>query len=243
MKGAGTNIKMKHSIEFKVYGDYALFTDPLTKIGGEKFSYSVPTYEALRGILESIYWKPTFIWVVDECRIMNRIQTEAKGIRPINYNGGNDLANYTYLKKVEYQVRAHMEWNENYPDLKQDRNEKKHYAMFERALEKGGRRDIFLGTRECQGYVEPCEFASGIGYYDGDDLSFGIMYHGITYPNQAVRENEKNQITTRLWNATMKNGILTFPHPEDCPIRKSGPTESIKPFSKANVTFVESEEL
>ena len=37
---------MKHSnsIEFKVYGKYALFTDPLTKTGGEKFTYRVPTY-------------------------------------------------------------------------------------------------------------------------------------------------------------------------------------------------------
>lgn len=40
---------MKNQIEFEVYGDYALFTDPLTKIGGEKLSYSVPTYEALKG--------------------------------------------------------------------------------------------------------------------------------------------------------------------------------------------------
>lgn len=234
---------MFNRVELKVYGDYALFTDPLTKIGGEKFSYSVPTYEALRGIMESVYWKPTLIWVIDECRVMNRIKTEPKGIRPLNYTGGNDLANYTYLKDVEYQIKAHMEWNENYPELAEDRNEGKHYEIFKRCLEKGGRRDVFLGTRECQAYVEPCVFGSGEGYYDNTDLSFGIMYHGLTYPNQAVRDNEKGQITTRLWNATMKNGVITFPHPEDCPIRKSGPKQSIKPFSSANVTFAESENM
>ena len=38
-------------VEFKVSGKYALFTDPLTKIGGEKCSYHIPTYEALKGIL------------------------------------------------------------------------------------------------------------------------------------------------------------------------------------------------
>lgn len=50
----------KNSIEFKVYGRYALFTDPLTKTGGEKYTYQIPTYQALKGICESIYWKPTF---------------------------------------------------------------------------------------------------------------------------------------------------------------------------------------
>jgi len=234
---------MFNRVELKVWGDYALFTDPLTKIGGEKFSYSIPTYDALRGILESVYWKPTFIWVIDECRIMNRIQTESKGIRTINYTGGNDLASYTYLKRVEYQIKAHMEWNINYPELEKDRNEGKHYQMFLRSLEKGGRWDIFLGTRECQAHVELCTFGSGEGYYDGNDLSFGIMYHGLTYPNQAIRDSEKGQITTRLWNATMKNGIIKFPHPEECPIRKSGPKQSMKPFDSTNVTFVEREVL
>ena len=35
-----------------------MFTDPITKIGGEKCSYHIPTYEAVKGILKSIYWKP-----------------------------------------------------------------------------------------------------------------------------------------------------------------------------------------
>lgn len=234
---------MINQVEFKLYGPYALFTDPITRIGGEKFSYSIPTYEAIRGVLESIYWKPTFIWIVDEVRIMNRIKTEAKGIRPINYTGGNDLASYTYLKDVEYQIRAHMEWNLNYPELENDRNAKKHYEMFQRALKKGGRRDIYLGTRECQGYVEPCAFGSEDGYYDNESQNFGIMYHGITYPNQAVCDKEKNHLTTRLWNAVMKKGIVSFPHPNECSIRKSGPQKSMKQFNKRNVTFVESEVL
>lgn len=39
----------RNNIEFKVTGRYALFTDPLTRVGGEKCSYHVPTYEALKG--------------------------------------------------------------------------------------------------------------------------------------------------------------------------------------------------
>src|SRR5690625_615557 len=78
-------MKKRNSIEFEVFGDYALFTDPVTRIGGEKTSYQVPTYSALEGIFSSIYWKPTLRLIVDEVRIMNRIQMETKGIRPINY--------------------------------------------------------------------------------------------------------------------------------------------------------------
>ena len=89
---------MKHDnfVEFEVNGDYALFSDPLTRVGGEKFTYQVPTYEALKGILQSVYWKPTIIWIIDEVRVMNQIQTETKGVRPIKYNSDkNDLSYYT----------------------------------------------------------------------------------------------------------------------------------------------------
>ena len=65
-------------VEFEVYGDYALFSDPLMRLGGEKCSYQVPTYEALKGILSSVYWKPTFIWRILDVRVMNPIQTEVK---------------------------------------------------------------------------------------------------------------------------------------------------------------------
>ena len=96
-------------LEFEVRGDYALFSDPITRIGGEKFSYQVPTYEAIKGILQSVYWKPTLTWYIDAVRVMNKIQTETKGIRPIKYStSSNDLSYYTYLKDCCYQVRAHF---------------------------------------------------------------------------------------------------------------------------------------
>ena len=206
-------------IEYCVSGRYALFTDPLSKTGGEKCSYQIPTYQALKGITESIYWKPTITWIIDECRIMNLIRTESKGIRPIKYSGGNDLSYYTYLHEVAYQVRAHFEWNENRKDLSHDRNENKHYDIANRMVKSGGIRDIILGARECQGNVEPCAFGEGQGAYDGTDLSFGIMVHGITYPDEADREEEKGKMTVRLWNAQMNNGIIHFLRPEQCEIR------------------------
>ncbi|RSK26544.1 type I-C CRISPR-associated protein Cas5 [Bacillus sp. HMF5848] len=204
---------MRNSIEFEVYGSYALFTDPLTKMGGEKMTYNVPTYQSLKGIVESIYWKPTIMFIIDEVRIMNQIRMESKGIRPIEYSGGNTLANYTYLKNVRYQVRAHFIFNHHRPDLAFDRDENKHHNILKRSLKAGGRRDIFLGTRECQGYVEPCEFGSGEGYYDHlEEMPLGTMVHGINYPD----ETGCNQMEVRLWNPTMEKGIIRFKRPDQC---------------------------
>lgn len=222
-----------NQVAFEVSGDYGLFSDPLMRVGGEKCTYQVPTYEALKGILSSVYWKPTLIWVIDKVRVMNPIQTEVKGIRPIKYHGGNDLSFYTYLKNCRYQVLAHFEWNENRPELSGDRNENKHHEIARRMIRKGGRRDIFLGARECQGYVEPCVFGEGEGAYDNlPELSFGLMYHGITYADEAYSEETKGKMTARFWYPTMKNGIITFLRPEDCPLSKPLREMEMKPFGE-----------
>lgn len=127
---------MDNIVKFNVSGKYALFTDPLTKIGGEKSTLMIPTYQALKGICESIYWKPSIIWYIDSIHILNPIKTESKGIRPLNYNGGNDLSYYTYLVDVSYNVTAHFEFNRNRLDLEYDFNENKHYFIMKRCIKR-----------------------------------------------------------------------------------------------------------
>lgn len=208
---------MDNIVEFKVWSRYALFTDPLTKIGGEKCSYQIPTYEALKGVISSVYWKPTIIWFIDKVRVMNRIKTQTRSAKPIKFSGGNDLSIYTYLADVEYQVRAHFEWNLYREDMAKDRNENKHYFIAKRMIERGGRRDVFLGARECQSYVEPCMFGEGKGFYDEyGELSFDLMFHGFDYPD----EFGKPELHSRFWRPKMKDGIIEFIRPEKCAIRK-----------------------
>lgn len=234
-----TKMIFRNTVEFAVRGRYALFSDILTRAGGEKSSYPIPTYEALKGILHSIYWKPTIVWIVDSVRIMNPIRSSRKGIRPIKYGGGNDLAYYTYLEDVYYQVRAHFEWNMNRPELEKDRNENKHHNIAKRMIERGGRRDIFLGTRECQGYVEPCRFGENIGAYDTcGTIPYGLMYHGITYADEAVNEDDNEQLTVRLWNPVMENGVIDFIRPEECTIKRHIRKMQIKPFGKECDNFI-----
>jgi len=230
----------KNSIEFRLWGRYALFTDPLTKIGGEKCSYHLPTYEALKGVCKSIYWKPTFIWVVDQARVMKRIRTQTKGTKPLEFSGGNTLAIYTFLSSVEYQVRAHFEWNKCHKELEKDRIDGKHYAIAKRVLERGGRQDIFLGTRDCQGYVEPCVFGEGTGAYDSDgEIGYSLMFHGFDYPD----EIGGNDLYARFWNPVLRKGILDFERPEDCPPERRKFVREMFPksFGTENVKSVEIE--
>lgn len=227
---------MNNQIAFKVRGRHALFTDPISKIGGEKCSYHIPTYEALKGITCSIYWKPTFTWVIDKVRIIKSIRTEAKSVKPLNYGGGNDLAMYTYLADVEYQVLAHFEWNLHREDMENDRIDGKHFSVAQRMIEKGGRRDIFLGARECQGYVEPCTFLEGKGFYDdAGELAFGLMFHGFDYPDTTGQHH----FDARFWKPVMQNGVIQFLPPEKCQLRKK--IRNMNPQPPRSVGLLEKE--
>ena len=98
-------------------------------------------------------------------------------------------------------------------------------------VEKGGRRDIFLGTRECQGYVEPCTFGEGESYYDDyGELDFGLMFHGFDYPD----ETGDSILAARFWRPKMIDGVVRFLLPEEIPEemkRKIRPMK-VKKFGK-----------
>lgn len=207
----------RNSIAYRVYGRYALFSDPICRMGGEKLSYPVPTYQALKGITESIYWKPSILWIVDAVRVLHPIRTQSKNIRPISYNNSmNTLSVYTYLVDPVYEVRAHFIPNPHrtQPDLIADgKDENKHHNIARRMVERGGRRDIFLGTRECQGYVEPCVYGEERSVYEGSGtVDLGVMVHSFAYPD----ETGKRELGVRLWHAKMTDGEIVFPSPEEC---------------------------
>jgi CRISPR-associated protein Cas5d len=207
-------------IEFKLTGESAIFTDPLTATSGELSSYQVPTFSALQGIAESNYWKPTIMWEPLAVRILNPIRLEPRSkLFPKFYKQESDLAYHVYLRDVEYQVRVAMKWS-NDPNYINDRNPKKHMESAKRWLSRGGKKPISLGKNECYGYIEPCVFGEGKGYYDNIDMSLGLMFHGTTYPNAAYNKQTEEHLTTRLFFCNMENGIITFPSPKDCPIQR-----------------------
>lgn len=206
----------KSSPKFTFYakGKLGLFTTPETKYSGEKTSYPVPTYEALKGLCRSVYWKPTLVWVVDRVRVLNEIKFGKQGVRELNFNdGGADIMHYNYLMDVHYQIEAHFEWNLQRPDLEKDRNMNKHVAIAKRAIASGGRLDTFLGSRECQCAVGPCTFGEEYGYYDHADYtpyepSEWVM-HSFGYPN----ETGEKDFYFRRAQIVMNRGIIEFPAP------------------------------
>jgi CRISPR-associated protein Cas5d len=188
------------------------------------------------------------VWVIDAVRVMKRIRTQTKGTKPLDFSGGNSLAIYTFLtgdpaplSGVEYQVQAHFEWNEHRPELARDRIDGKHYQIALRSLERGGRQDIFLGTRDCQGYVEPCTFGSGAGAYDGDGrFDFGLTFHSFDYPD----ETGVNKLAANFWRPTMVDGVIHFTRPDQCPVKKEIREMSPKRFGIGhNLRDVDAEAL
>jgi CRISPR-associated protein Cas5d len=59
-------------VEVKVWGEFACFTRPEMK--AERVSYPMMTPTAARGVLEAIYWKPEFQWVVEEIWVLHEVQ-------------------------------------------------------------------------------------------------------------------------------------------------------------------------
>ena len=113
-------------------------------------------------------------------------------------------------------------------------------------VKRGGRRDIFLGTRECQAFVEPCVFGEGESYYDTmpGEVGYGFMYHGITYAEEAILEEDKDQMTVRFWRPVMKKGgIIEFTRPEDCTEKRHIRPMERKVFGKEVNNFMGLEEF
>lgn len=210
----------------RIYAEFGLFSSAHSKSGGDKSSYLVPTKSALQGIADSCYFKPTFINRIDEVKVINEIKTETMGARTLMMNGSNDLNSYTMIKSPEYLVKFHFEWNLDREDLANDRNIKKHEAIMERSLKKGGRRDIFLGTRECYGFVEKIdkeEYENAKSFYDGRSLSFGIMFQEFIYPTKPGRE-----LISCFNEIIMNDGVIKFKDSKDCQIKNTLDTYSFK---------------
>lgn len=96
---------------------------------------------------------------------------------------------------------------------------------------------MFLGTRECQAFVEPCVFGEGESYYDNmpGEVAYGFMYHGITYADEAELPEEQDRMTVNFWRPVMKkNGIIEFLRPEQCPEKRVIKEMKRKVFGQEN---------
>ncbi len=208
-------MRHRNRIEFELSGRLAMFTDPLTKAGGERLSLPVPTYEALKGAVGGIYLSHAIEWVIDSVRVMNKIATEPLTVTRRRYrHAESEIAVYTYLTDVRYRVRAHFVWSKSSKqDERTEANENKYYQMTVRSIGRGGRRTVYLGTHECVAEINEAEFTADRGYYDGSGKEdFGLMHHSFIYGET---------LTETMWDCVMENGVISFPKPCDCPVSRA----------------------
>ncbi|HPR40497.1 MAG TPA: type I-C CRISPR-associated protein Cas5c [Oscillospiraceae bacterium] len=202
------------SVSLLIWGRKALFIDPLTRPGSKKFSYSLPTYEALKEILEVCCGRPTLRWVIDKVRILKPIRMQSDGMRAAG-PGGGPLSIRTYLTDVAYQIKAHFEHIPSRMETVGSREKDGGFLGENRISECDGHAEIFLGDRECCGYARPCVFGEGEGAYDNvDEMNFGPMVHSIDSPDETGR----NVWSVHLWQPKMYFGVISFPRPEDCTV-------------------------
>lgn len=147
---------MSRGFKIIVQGNYALFTRPEMKL--ERVSYDVPPPGALEGLLKSIYWKPSIRYEIDKIIVFNPInftnvrrnevkekislqsitgQMNGKSSDPCVYTSEDRTQRASMiLKDVCYGIEFHFEMT-GLKSTHDDEDEKKHYNIIKRRLEKG----------------------------------------------------------------------------------------------------------
>ena len=226
-----------NSFVLEVWGDYACFTRPETKV--ERFSYPVMTPSAARGILDAIYAKPLeFSWRVNKIEVLNPIKfialrrNEVKDRIPIINEAimarggefasiicddtGNDQKGRTQrqtiaLKDVRYRIHAYIKL-------------RKGFEAKRKAIEEQAERRIsngkcyyqpYFGCREFVAYFEPakCDIPA-----ISEDLDIGFMLYDVFNLDNVIIDYAPSFIS--LFKAELKNGILEVPEWNSGLVRK-----------------------
>ena len=211
-----------------VWGDFAMFTRPDSKV--ERVTYNIPTPSACRGILNAIYSKPIeFYYEITQIEIMKPIRTISVKKNEIKVKADSskiqddgyfiDTSEHTqrmstYLCDVYYRIHAKIIRQENAPA---NININSLKSQFERRVAKG--KCFFqpaLGVRECICYfsepdlnIKPLQ----------EDADFGIMLYDVF---DITKDNSEKTLDTRkktqnlctqisFFEAKMRNGIINIP--------------------------------
>ena len=146
---------MSAYVSVTVWGPGACFTRP--ELRTERVSYPVITFPAAIGILDSIFRKPEFAWVIDSVDVLssgqqwssimrNETSSVAANETPILTDVDREQRGMLYLKNVAYTIRAT-------PLVKKEfaatNTQSKYVDMFNRRVKRGQCfSQPFFGTRE-----------------------------------------------------------------------------------------------
>ena len=198
----------------EVRGPYACFTRPELKT--ERVSYPVMTPSAAKGLLEAIYWKPEFSYVVTVIEVLAEIKwasirrnevssmitmdwvRRAETDPSLRYDveTDRDQRNTVFLKDPWYRIQAQVRLRSH-----ADQSAVAYREQFRRRVDRGACfSHPFLGTRECS--VESFGKATSRRPISvSEDL--GVMLHSIRY-------GKKGESYT-WFDAQLQDGFLRVP--------------------------------
>lgn len=189
----------------RVRGDLASWTNPSLK--AERVTYQIPTPSGLRGLIESVLWKPAITWRIEEITLLapiryiqfrrNEVNTRAsvsaansaaRSGDPLTFYADEDRAqrNTIALRDVDFAFTARMEFTAR---RGRDDNMRKFEEMFERRLEKGqwvtppvlGLREFPASVVEAyNGLPAPIDLTQDFGWVL-HDIQFGTSQQAVFF--------------------------------------------------------------
>lgn len=207
---------------FRLYirGPSACFTRPEMKV--ERVTYEVPTPSAMRGVLEAIFWKPAFRWIIERIDVLEPISFETIRRNEVG-NRISPRSGYLLIEKerqqraalvlkdVAYVIYAHQELTGKEPE---GNDIKKLEAIFERRAKKGQYfHHPYLGTRE----FALSEFRL---LKEGEKLQpiqeskdLGWMLYDLDF-------SQPKNPQPLFFNAKLQEGVLRVPHPHSEEVKR-----------------------
>lgn len=212
-------MKKKRPYSIKVAGEYAMFSRPGTK--AEPLSYPIMTPTAATGLLEAIYWKPEFNWVIKSIEMLhpieyvsftrNHIKEKQRVGKRIFAKQIRVQAHQAVLKNVAYIIKCDIQLCSHGTD-----NIGKYCDQFERRIDRGACfQQPFLGIREFiadfswaeQDYKPHCDYRQcglmplKINYVPDPDGK-------IQWRDRVTREYIRGRAETEWFEAEIRQGKL-----------------------------------
>jgi CRISPR-associated protein Cas5d len=213
----------------EVGGPLACFSRPELKV--ERVSYPVMTPSAAVGLLEAIFWKPEFRYVITAIEVLRPIEwtsirrNEVKSVvsaaevaalrkdsrRRYDVERDRDQRNAMLLRDVAYRIRAQIVLAAHATGATQE----KYREQLRRRVDKGACfSEPFLGCREFS-----CDFSPATDTRPIDrDEELGVMLHSIVRPESGGEEY-------RWFRAQLRHGIM------EVPLQPLGPHQVAVPVS------------
>ncbi|WP_327303016.1 type I-C CRISPR-associated protein Cas5c [Streptomyces sp. NBC_01298] len=201
----------------ETWGELACYTRPELK--AERVSYPVMTPSAARGLLEAIFWKPEFSYVITRIEVLAPIQwvqvrrnevkstinagtvrdLRANRTRRYDVEADRDQRSTMALRDVRYRIGAQI-----VTSARANAPEEKYREQLRRRVERGASfSQPFFGCREFTAHFGPATDSAESACPIARTEELGVMLHSIAYTPQGERY--------RWFRASLVDGVLHVP--------------------------------